>query len=140
MRFFGFDSFAGLPRPEGIDATTEEFHEGDYRCDRQQVAASLTTYGFDWSRAELIAGFFDDSLRPALVQQHSMRPVAVALIDCDLYSSTVPVLRFLAPQLQDGSILLFDDWNCFGASDAHGQRRALRSSWNPPRRGRWSPT
>jgi len=126
MRFFGFDSFQGLPRPDGIDASTDEFHQGDYRCDRAQVAASLRRYGFDWSRAELIEGFFDASLRPVLVQQYSMRPVAVALIDCDLYRSTVPVLRFLSPQLQDGSILLFDDWNCFGASDAHGQRRALR--------------
>ena len=126
MRFFGFDSFEGLPRPEGIDAASSEFQQGDYRCSRTEVVARLSTFGFDWSRAQLVEGFFVDSLRPSLTGPLSMGPVAVALVDCDLYASTVPVLSFLAPLLQDGTILLFDDWNCFGASDDHGQRRAFR--------------
>ncbi|MGZ5294966.1 MAG: hypothetical protein ACXWH5_13390, partial [Actinomycetota bacterium] len=40
--------------------------------------------------------------------------------------STVPVLRFLASLIQEGSILLFDDWNCFDRSDQKGERRAFR--------------
>ena len=55
-----------------------------------------------------------------------MKPVMLALIDCDLYSSTVSVLDFLDNLLQDGSILMFDDWNCFGKSDERGERRAFR--------------
>jgi O-methyltransferase len=126
MQFFGFDSFQGLPEPEGIDAALDEFHKGDYSCGRPTVVGTLRRFGFEWSRAQLVEGFYADSLRPALVRDLSMGPVAVALIDCDLYESTVPVMRFLAPLLQEGAILLFDDWNCFGASDEHGQRRAFR--------------
>ena len=39
---------------------------------------------------------------------------------------SVRVLEFLEGLLQEGAILLFDDWSCFGASDDHGERRALR--------------
>lgn len=126
MRSWGFDSFAGLPPPRGGDAETGEFRTGDYACPRAAVEAALDRHGFDWSRAALIEGFYDRSLRPGLKAELGMGPVALALIDCDLYESTVPVLEFLADRLQDGSILMFDDYNCFGASDGHGERRAFR--------------
>lgn len=125
MRFFGFDSFAGLPAPIGPDAGTD-FKQGDYAASWATVTRNLTKHGVDWSRTTLIAGFYDRSLNEGLKQQHGMRKAAVALIDCDLYSSTVPVLNFLNSLLQDGTVLLFDDWNCFGASDSHGERRAFQ--------------
>jgi hypothetical protein len=125
MRFQGFDSFAGLPEPEGLDADARVFKRGDYACGQDELVERLHRFGFDWSRAHLEAGFYDASLRGDLAAQSGMKPVALALIDCDLYQSTVPVLRFLEPLLQRGSILLFDDWNCFGGSPAHGQRRAF---------------
>lgn len=126
MQFWGFDSFAGLPEPRGIDAQLPEFRTGDYACGREQVESYLEQYGVDWSRTHLIQGFFSESLDPNLIVRTKMRPVAVALIDCDLYESTVPVLNFLSGLLRHGTILLFDDYNCFGASDEMGERRAFR--------------
>ena len=55
-----------------------------------------------------------------------MKRVALALIDCDLYESTSQVLEFLAPLVDQGTILMFDDWNAFEADDHKGQRRAFR--------------
>lgn len=121
MRFHGFDSFEGLPEVLGIDASTGEFETGDYACSRADVNRFLDTWGFDWSRSDLTAGLFaelDPSARPD-------EPASVVLIDCDLYASAVPVLAYLAPRLQDGSILLFDDWNCFGGSAELGEQRAF---------------
>jgi hypothetical protein len=46
------------------------------------------------------------------------------MIDCDLYESTVPVLEFITPLLQQGTILIFDDWFRFRGSRHHGERRA----------------
>lgn len=126
MRFFGFDSFAGLPKPEGIDAETTEFKESDYAASREEVKWYLDKYGVDWTRSFLIEGYYDNSLREGLKPELEMKPVMLALIDCDLYSSTVSVLDFLDNLLQDGSILMFDDWNCFGKSDERGERRAFR--------------
>jgi hypothetical protein len=54
-----------------------------------------------------------------------MDKVAVALIDCDLYSSTVDVLAFIKDMLVDGSIVMMDDWNTFNADDNKGERLAF---------------
>jgi hypothetical protein len=48
------------------------------------------------------------------------------MIDCDLYSSTVEVLNFLGELIGERTVLIMDDWNCFGADDDRGQRRAMR--------------
>jgi O-methyltransferase len=126
MRFFGFDSFQGLPEPQGPDAEARVFKKGDYSCSQSEVVNRLSRFGLDWTRAHLEAGFYDQSLRSDVARREKMGLVALALIDCDLYQSTVPVLRFLEPLLQHGSLLLFDDWDCFGESDDYGQRRAFR--------------
>ena len=54
-----------------------------------------------------------------------MDKIAVALIDCDLYSSTAEVLNFIKDMLSNKCILMFDDWNCFGKDKIRGQRKAF---------------
>jgi O-methyltransferase len=125
MRFFGFDSFEGLPEIEGNDRKRGLFFSGDYRCTRAEVTRQISEHGFDWSRAALIEGFFDKSLTPSIRTEHQMGPAALVLIDCDLYQSTVPVLGFLDALFQDGTVILFDDWYCFGDSEDHGEPRAF---------------
>ena len=125
MRFFGFDSFEGLPTVEGADGDAAIFIPGDYSCTKTEVANHLTEHGFDWSRGHLIEGFFDESLNDALRSDLSMAPAAAVMIDCDLYQSTVPVLSFIEPLLQQGTVLVFDDWHCFGGGDDRGEPRAF---------------
>lgn len=126
MRFYGFDSFAGLPEVSGNDRKAGLFISGDYRCSRPDVERLVSEHGFDWERATLVEGYFDQSLTTELKRRYAMGPVALAMIDCDLYQSTVPVLSFLAGLLQDGTILLFDDWYCFGETGESGEPRAFR--------------
>jgi O-methyltransferase len=127
MRFFGFDSFAGLPEVEGVDRTDhDEFYKGQYCCPKEAVVANLNARGVDWSRTFLIEGYFRDSLTPDLRRRRRIERAAIVLVDCDLYSSTREVLDFVAPIMFDKTILIMDDWNCFGADDRRGQRRAMR--------------
>jgi O-methyltransferase len=126
MRFLGFDSFAGLPDVRGEDKKAGIFIPGDYLCEREDVERQITAHGFDWSRAALIEGFFDESLTPATKQEHGAGRAALVMVDCDLYQSTVPVLAFLADLLQDGTVVLFDDWYCFGGEGDRGEPRAFR--------------
>ena len=127
MRFFGFDLFQGLPLPSEIDLTQENvFYEGQYSCGKSDVVRNARIKRVDWSRTYLIEGFFNQSLVPVLKQKHDMRSVAIALIDCDLYDSTRDVMLFLEDPIENNTILLFDDWNCFDGDENKGQRRAVR--------------
>lgn len=121
MHFHGFDSFSGLPDVRGCDADMGQFQTGEFAASANVVRGYLETWGVDWSRTSLHPGFFD-SLDPAA---DPVARAALVLVDCDLYASTVPVLRYLYPRMQDGTVIIFDDWHCFGASNEHGERRAV---------------
>lgn len=123
--FYGFDSFQGLPPVEGIDETDGLFYEGQFAASKEAVMRNLSRNGVDWDRTTLIEGFFSDSLTDEAKQQHPFRSVGVALIDCDLYSSTKEVLTWLESYLVDGSVLLFDDWESFGDDGDLGQKKAF---------------
>jgi O-methyltransferase len=123
---YGFDSFAGLPESTSIGDEGSTWSAGDYSVSREQVEKNLRDYNADLSRISLFEGFFSDELFGSFTKKVNFRTAALVLIDCDLYASTVPVLRFVADHLADGAIVLFDDYNCFKAADDRGQRRALR--------------
>jgi len=125
MRCYGFDSFQGLPVPTAEDETEGKFFEGQFACSKDGVVQWLTQRGVDWSRVVLIEGFFNETLTPQVRQRYPFGPVAVAFIDCDLYSSTRQVLAWLGEGLVDGSIVLFDDWRTLDSS-SQGQQRAWR--------------
>jgi hypothetical protein len=128
MRFFGFDSFEGLPEPEGADVITDghqPFYEGQYAASRDYVTARLDEGGVDWDRTFLVEGYFNESLPSQAVTDHRIENVAIALIDCDLYSSTVDVLNFLETRMMDGAIILMDDWKSYDEAPDRGEPRAL---------------
>lgn len=126
MRFFGFDSFDGLPEVQGEDKKAGFFVPGDYSCSKEEVTRLLSEHDFDWARGTLIEGFFDESLNDSLYRDHGMDRASLVMIDCDLYQSTVPVLRFMEPILQEGTIIIFDDWYCFNEAADRGEPRAFR--------------
>jgi O-methyltransferase len=129
MRFIAFDSFEGLPEPRGIDAEegfTSGFYKGQFACSEKEFTANLEKAGVDLRRAIVIRGWFDQTLTPETANQCKIRKIAAAWIDCDLYESTVPVLRFITPFLSVGTVILFDDWRCFRNLPDFGQQRACR--------------
>jgi len=126
MRFFGFDSFEGLPEIEGLDITRDmPFYKGQYCAGKEQVRKDIDGTGVDWSKAHLIEGFFNKSLNDETRDKFDMKKISVALVDCDLYSSTVEVLDFIKNMIFDRTILIFDDWNTFNKNNDRGQRKAF---------------
>jgi O-methyltransferase len=126
-RYFLFDSFVGLPELEGPDAGSTQFKRGDYAFSVDEVVARLQKHGVaDDSEIILVPGFFEDSLLPFDAGQFLGERAAIVHVDVDLHGSAAQVLTFITPHLQAGTILLFDDWNCFGAKNDRGERRAVR--------------
>lgn len=90
----GFDSFTGLPaawggEPAGVYSTDGELPD---------VPTNVTLH----------QGLFEDTLGP-FMEEHA-GPVRFCNIDCDLYGSTVTVLDALAPRIQSGTVLVFDEY------------------------------
>jgi hypothetical protein len=75
-------------------------------------------------RLVTVKGFYDESLDEATRRRFDGKKAAIVYVDCDLYASTVPVLRFVRDFLQRGTVIVFDDWNCFHGDPDKGERRA----------------
>ncbi|MCU1606702.1 MAG: hypothetical protein JWP46_3167 [Modestobacter sp.] len=102
---YGFDCFDGLPEYWRLGFTAGTF-----------ATAQLP----DVPGAELVVGLFDETL-PGFLGEHP-EPVAFLHLDADLYSSTVTVLRALAPRLQAGTVIVFDEYFNFPGWQDHEHR------------------
>lgn len=120
IHHFGFDSFEGMPdNNEGGGFGFQRF-----KVTYKRVLTNLLTRNAFTYTEHLIKGYFSDSLTPKLQSELMHYKPAVVLIDCDIYESTVQVLQFLKPLLQNGTIVIFDDWHSF--STDQGEQKALR--------------
>lgn len=92
---YGFDSFKGLPEVwNGF-----VFPEGTFKTEMPQVEKNV----------KLIPGWFDETL-PKFIQEHNSDNVAFLHIDCDIYSSTATIFRYLADKIVKGTIIVFDEY------------------------------
>lgn len=130
---YGFDSFTGLPPLSSEDSTAKPFmpafDEGNFRSmsmERVRDTVLAMTHGLPPSLLTLTEGFFDQSL-PKFDKSRlkDQGPCLIAHVDCDLYSSSLDVFRFLDDVATTGTWLLLDDYWCYRGSPLHGQRRAF---------------
>lgn len=134
-----FDSFDGLPDYESaIDQKSFEIAVRNTWSDKmkfskpfiaqepgsfdEQIKNNLS-YIIRKERIKIHRGFYKNTLREFLPAK-----AAVVHIDCDLYQSTSEVLwgLFESDSLQDGCVVMFDDWNCNKANPNFGERRAFQ--------------
>ena len=129
IRLFGFDSFEGLPETDTCKAPTDstrmsDFAAGNYACSQDQLRQILLDGGVEMDRVTLTPGFYSDSLTETLKDELALTTAGIVNIDCDLYESTVDVLRFVTSLLRNGTLLLFDDWLAYDAHPNRGEQRA----------------
>jgi hypothetical protein len=123
MKLWAFDSFVGLP---AIDDTEENvWAAGQYACSVEEFRRIMTSHGVRAWEYEVVRGYYDQSLNDALHQRLAGRKAAIVYIDCDLYSSTVPVLKFAKRYFGNGTIVCFDDFYHYKGNPDQGQQRAL---------------
>jgi hypothetical protein len=127
MQFFVFDSFQGLPEPLGLDADElKRYRRGEYACNLEQFRQNVRSHGVDPDRVTCISGWYSDVLNEELKARLPIKKAAVVLIDCDLYESTVPVLEFITDYIQDGTVVVFDDWFSYKGRLDRGEARAFK--------------
>jgi hypothetical protein len=127
--FLLFDSFQGLPELTGRDSGSMQFKPGDYAFGVKQVLQRLNQHQvYEAGSVHLMPGWFEQSLPEFPASALGVRQAAIVHMDMDLYSSCVTALNFIEPFLQVGTVMLFDDWNAFSASNHKGERAAT-AAW-----------
>lgn len=128
-RFFGFDSFEGFPAFTSEDALEGYgvFQPGQFaNTSPDAVRAEIAREQLPVDAVTLIPGFFSQSLKSDTTSALlGASKVAIAHIDCDLYSSAQECLEFLDGRLVDGAVLLFDDWHCYRGRPDRGVHKAF---------------
>lgn len=92
----GFDGFVGLP-----EDWTSRMRKGFF------ARSSLPSVR---SNCELWVGWFNETLPGFVKKVQAEQPIALLHVDCDLYSSTVTVLRELEAGIVPGTVIIFDEY------------------------------
>jgi hypothetical protein len=128
-----FDTFSGFPEfTSAVDQSSYEVHWEAGACaaapgTADNVRRMLRTL-LSEDRFTINVGTFADTLVPAAVE----RPAAVIHVDCDLYESAKVVLDRMLEfgKIQDGTVLIFDDFNCARGNPEFGERRAMHETFD----------
>ena len=96
-RFFGFDSFEGLP---------EDWH-GEKKKGYFDACGRVPR--IEDPRIRFVKGWFENTL-PVFTRDFSVNNLLVVHIDCDLYGGAMLALVYLAPFMTKGTILIFDEF------------------------------
>jgi len=123
-KVYGFDSFEGIPEkwergeeslPQyAFDLKSHIPHgmiKGHDQSTQPHRDPSSTQSTEPWPKnVELIKGWFDKTL-PLFIKRAEVAPHKVSFlhIDCDLYSSTKTIFKFLGDKITDGTIIAFDE-------------------------------
>ncbi len=95
-RFYGFDTFTGLPEDWNV-----------FKAGAMSTGGVLPDVNDD--RAQFLKGLFQDSL-PEFLKSFQIKNRLIIHLDADLYSSTLYVLTMLHPLLKKDDILIFDEF------------------------------
>lgn len=121
-RLWAFDSFEGLPAPDNVvDRAHPAWQPGRYAVTEEQLRTKLQATGIPDDDVVTIPGFFSESLAGPGLPDH----FSLAYVDCDMYSSTVDVLRYLGEVITGGCIVAFDDWFCWSSTSRSGEQEAF---------------
>lgn len=99
-RFYGFDTFTGLP---------EAWHKFSAVVEEKAFDAGGQLPPISDTRVTFLKGLFQETLPPFVSQFQPGRPLVLHL-DCDLYSASLYVLTQTNGIAKPGTIIIFDEF------------------------------
>lgn len=126
-----FDSFEGFPEatlPEDLDSphvASGMWGAGTAKGLNAEELKTLCGQYLATTHINIYEGWYKDTLANIELE----RKFAFVHLDCDLYESTIDVLRqlFSGEHLSQGAMLLFDNWFCNKASSRFGEQKAWQT-------------
>ena len=124
--FIGFDSFKGFGEVKKEDIHPG-FKDNIFSVNERKVIKNINKIA-KGEKIKLIKGFYQETIKyKTTIDLGIPNKSRVVMIDCDLKESTELALKFIKPSLQEGTILIFDDFLDFKGSMEKGECGAFEN-------------
>ena len=109
--FIGFDSFDGFGDIKPIDENPS-FKSTFFKVNKKKVIKNIEKNSKN-QKFRLIDGFYQQTIKNKDANDYKINKSRIIMVDCDLKESTTLALNFAKPTLQEGTIIIFDDFNYY---------------------------
>ena len=121
--FIGFDSFKGFGKINEDDKNPR-FEDHIFSVDEKKILKNIEKCS-KGQKMRIVKGFFEDTIKNKTTNDLGISKARVVLIDCDLKESTRLALEFIKPSIQEGTIILFDDFVFYKGDKNKGEYGAF---------------
>jgi hypothetical protein len=121
--FVGFDSFDGFGEIKKDDENPR-FRDNIFSVNEKKVLDNIHKCAKD-QKMRIVKGFYKDTIKNKTTIDFNIDKARVVMIDCDLKESAHLALEFIRPSIQEGTIILFDDFVFFKGNKNKGEYGAF---------------
>lgn len=121
--FVGFDSFKGFG-DVNLQDQHPRFNDKTFSINLKKVLKNIKKNS-KGQECKIVQGFFHKSLVKNKPIDYKIEKARVVMIDCDMKEPTLLALNFLKNVLQEGTIILFDDYIFYKGSQKKGEYAAF---------------
>ena len=121
--FVGFDSFKGFGKVNEDDKNPR-FTSETFSVDEEKVLRNIEKCA-KGQKYKIIKGFFEDTIKNKTAKDLKIDKIKIVMMDCDLKEPTKLALEFIKSSIQEGTIILFDDYAFFKGSKDKGEYGAF---------------
>tara|TARA_B100000965_G_scaffold8029_2_gene6199 strand:+ start:1089 stop:2252 length:1164 start_codon:yes stop_codon:yes gene_type:complete len=124
IRFFGFDSFEGFGKLDK-DEIHPFYVDEQFKTSFNHVKKKINKVAKGSSvEANLIKGFLNESLREG-PSKYNIKKARIIFIDLDIYSASKDAFNFCKGLIQEGTIIILDDYFSYKGSLNKGVAKAF---------------
>ena len=91
----------------------------------KSVRKKINAYGVDMAKIIFRRGWFQETCDPKNMNTSGLGKASIIWLDCDLYSSAKQVFKLIPYLIQDGTVIVIDDWFSNKGSPFHGVQKAF---------------
>ena len=121
--FIGFDSFKGFGEIKKEDENPG-FTNQIFTVNEKKVLKNIKKCA-KGQKMRIVEGFYKNTIANKTTKDLNIDKARVVLIDCDLKDSARLALEFIKPSIQEGTIILFDDFVFYKGNKNKGEYGAF---------------
>jgi len=121
--FVGFDSFKGFGEIKKKDEHPN-YKDHVFSVNEKKVLKNIEKCA-KGQKMRIVKGFYQDTIKNKTAPDLKIDKARVVMIDCDLKEPARLALEFIKPAIQEGTIILFDDYAFFKGNESKGEHGAF---------------